>query len=214
MEVRVHFFLRAASFLTSSDLIALFNEELQTSKLSFNANITEFRFPNGALGLRDVQISEGPGQLIGIMGASGAGKTTLMNVLAGIEQPTVGSVKINGFDINTEKESIHGVIGYVSQDDLLIEEPTVYENLYYNAKLCFANLSDLLGVCLNPLDVTSLDGAGPESSANHFRARTAAVVVCLFHDWPYSKPESIGCGVSLLLSLLSASPRLEHSESE
>ncbi|MTI38731.1 ATP-binding cassette domain-containing protein [Fulvivirga lutimaris] len=142
-----------------SDLIALFNEELQTAKLSFNANITEFRFPNGALGLRDVQISEGPGQLIGIMGASGAGKTTLMNVLAGIEQPTVGSVKINGFDINTEKEKIHGVIGYVSQDDLLIEELTVYENLYYNAKLCFANLSeeDLSARVLSVLESLGLD---------------------------------------------------------
>ncbi len=125
-----------------SDLIALFNDELQTAKLSFNADIKEFRFPNGALGLRDVLISEGPGQLIGIMGASGAGKTTLMNVLAGIEQPTIGSVKINGFDINTEKDNIHGVIGYVSQDDLLIEELTVYQNLYYNAKLCFANLTE------------------------------------------------------------------------
>lgn len=125
-----------------SDLISLFNEELQTAKLSFNADIKEFRFPNGALGLRDVFISEGPGQLIGIMGASGAGKTTLLNVLAGIEQPSLGSVKINGFDINTEKDRIHGVIGYVSQDDLLIEELTVYQNLYYNAKLCFANLSE------------------------------------------------------------------------
>lgn len=125
-----------------SDLISLFNDELRTVKLSFNADIKEFRFPNGALGLRDVVISEGPGQLIGIMGASGAGKTTLMNVLAGIEQPTVGHVKINGFDINTQKDRIHGVIGYVSQDDLLIEELTVYENLYYNAKLCFANLSE------------------------------------------------------------------------
>jgi ABC transport system ATP-binding/permease protein len=142
-----------------SDLISLFNDELQTAKLSFNAEIKEFRFPNGALGLRDVQISEGPGQLIGIMGASGAGKTTLMNVLAGIEQPTIGSVKINGFDINTEKDSIHGVIGYVSQDDLLIEELTVYQNLYYNAKLCFANLSEeeLSQRVLNVLESLGLD---------------------------------------------------------
>jgi len=125
-----------------SDLISLFNEEIETTKLSFNANIEEFRFPNGALGLRDVYISEGPGRLIGIMGASGAGKTTLLNVLAGIEQPSKGSIKINGFDIHNEKDRIHGVIGYVSQDDLLIEELTVYENLYYNAKLCFANLNE------------------------------------------------------------------------
>ena len=125
-----------------SDLTTIFNEELRTTKLSFNANIEEFRFPNGALGLRDVKISEGPGKLIGIMGASGAGKTTLLNVLAGIETPTKGSIKINGFDTNTEKDRIQGVIGYVAQDDLLIEELTVYQNLYYNAKLCFAGFSE------------------------------------------------------------------------
>lgn len=125
-----------------SDLVAHFNEELKTAKLSFNASIEELKFPNGAVGLRDVVISEGPGKLIGIMGASGAGKTTLLNVLAGLVKPTKGHILINGFDIHTQKEKIHGVIGYVSQDDLLIEELTVYENLYYNAKLCFANFTE------------------------------------------------------------------------
>ena len=130
------------SALYYSDLIALFNEEFNTTKLSFNADIEEFRFPNGGLGLRDVKITEGPGKLIGIMGASGAGKTTLLNVLAGIERPSKGSIKINGFDIHEDADRIHGVIGYVSQDDLLIEELTVYENLYYNAKLCFATYTE------------------------------------------------------------------------
>ena len=44
--------------------------------------------------------------------------------------------------IHNDKEKIKGLIGYVSQDDLLIEELTVFENLYYNAKLCFDNLTD------------------------------------------------------------------------
>jgi ABC-type multidrug transport system ATPase subunit len=125
-----------------SDLVADFNQEFKTTKLSFNANIEEFRFSNGAIGLRDVNISEGPGKLIGIMGASGAGKTTLLNVLAGLEKPSKGSILINGFDIHQQKDQIQGVIGYVSQDDLLIEELTVYQNLYYNARLCFADLSE------------------------------------------------------------------------
>lgn len=125
-----------------SDVVANFNEELKTTKLSFNAVIDELRFPNGAIGLRHVSISEGPGKLIGIMGASGAGKTTLLNVLAGLVKPTRGQILINGFDIHTEKDKIHGVIGYVSQDDLLIEELTVYQNLYYNAKLCFADYTE------------------------------------------------------------------------
>ncbi|MDH5396885.1 MAG: ATP-binding cassette domain-containing protein [Cyclobacteriaceae bacterium] len=125
-----------------SDMVSQFSADISTTKLSFHGKIDEFRFPNGALGLRNVEITEGPGKLIGIMGASGAGKTTLLNVLAGIEKPTVGHVRINGFDINKEKDKIHGVIGYVSQDDLLIEELTVYQNLYYNAKLCFADFSE------------------------------------------------------------------------
>lgn len=125
-----------------SDIVADFNEEIKTTKLSFNARIKQFRFPNRAIGLSDVFVSEGPGKLIGIMGASGAGKTTLLHVLAGLEKPTKGEVLINGFNIHTQKDKIHGVIGYVSQDDLLIEELTVYQNLYYNAKLCFADYTE------------------------------------------------------------------------
>ncbi len=133
---------QAGDALYYGDLVANFNEELKTAKLSFNALVEEFKFPNGGTGLRDVAITEGPGKLIGIMGASGAGKTTLLNVLAGLERPTKGQILINGFDIHSEKERIQGVIGYVSQDDLLIEELTVYENLFYNAKLCFANFTE------------------------------------------------------------------------
>jgi len=125
-----------------SDLVAEFNNEIQSTKLSFNAEIKSFRFSNGSIGIHDVMLNEGPGKLIGILGASGAGKTTLLNILAGLEKPTHGKIKINGFDIHGDKKALEGVIGYVSQDDLLMEELTVYQNLYFNAKLCFSNLTD------------------------------------------------------------------------
>jgi ABC transport system ATP-binding/permease protein len=125
-----------------SDLVADFNEEIKTARLHFQAHIEEFIFPNGVAGLHNIRINVGPGRLIGLMGASGAGKTTLLNVLAGLEKPSKGSIRINGFDIHADRSKIQGTIGYVSQDDLLIEELTVYQNLYYNAKLCFANLSE------------------------------------------------------------------------
>jgi len=125
-----------------SELIRQFLSDGENVQLSFNAENIVFRFPNNELGLRNVNVSEGPGQLIGIMGASGAGKTTLLNVLAGIESPTEGSILINGYDLNSDKDELEGIIGYVAQDDLLIEELTVYQNLYYNAKLCFANMEE------------------------------------------------------------------------
>lgn len=123
-----------------SDVVAHFNDQIRTARLSFNATLGEVRFPSGNYGLRDICIAEGPGRLIGIMGASGAGKSTLLNVLAGLIRPGRGEVRINGFDLHRDADRIDGVIGYVSQDDLLIEELTVYQNLYFNAQLCFANL--------------------------------------------------------------------------
>jgi ABC-type multidrug transport system ATPase subunit len=76
------------------------------------------------------------------MGASGAGKSTLLNVLNGSSSPTGGSIKINDVDIHHQKDQIEGIIGHVSQDDLLIEELSVFQNLYYNAKLCFDNYTE------------------------------------------------------------------------
>ena len=125
-----------------SDVTTHFNLDVEQTKLSFNVVDMGFTFPNGGTGLRNINISEGPGQLIGIMGASGAGKTTLLNVLAGLEAPTSGKILINGLDMQADKDQLQGVIGYVAQDDLLIEELTVYENLYYNAKLCFAGMPE------------------------------------------------------------------------
>lgn len=143
---RVYLFSHGSSVKTTSgdaiyysDLVSSFNKDLRSIKLSFSADIGTYNFANGSTGLRNVVIAEGPGRLIGIMGASGAGKTTLLNVLAGLEKPTEGEIAINGIDIYKDKDKIHGVIGYVAQDDLLIEELTVYQNLYFNARLCFAD---------------------------------------------------------------------------
>lgn len=131
-----------SSPLYYSDVVSFFLSNLEAKNLSFTVKNLEFRFPNGIVGLKDVKISEGPGKLIGIMGGSGAGKTTLLNVLAGIENPSKGEILINGINVHTQKEEVQGVFGYVAQDDLLIEELSVYENLYYNAKLCFAHLTE------------------------------------------------------------------------
>lgn len=107
------------------------------SPTTFEARNISYQFRNGKLGLRNVHLFEGSGNLIALMGASGAGKSTLLHVLNGSEKPSGGQVLINGIDIHREPEKIEGVIGFVPQDDLLIEDLTVYQNLYYAARLCF-----------------------------------------------------------------------------
>jgi len=110
-------------------------------KLSFVAENVSFRFKSGDIGLKEVNIAEEGGKLIGIMGASGSGKSTLLNVLNGNEAPSEGRVLINGVDIHHEKERIEGVVGYVPQDDFLIEDLSVFQNLYYAARLTFSKHS-------------------------------------------------------------------------
>lgn len=125
-----------------SDIIARFMEDESGVRLSFNVEKIQYTFPKGNIGLQDVSLSESEGNLVAIMGASGAGKTTLLSVLSGQETPSKGTVKINGIDLHKENSKIEGVIGYVPQDDLLIEELTVFQNLYYSAKLCFKDLTE------------------------------------------------------------------------
>ena len=125
-----------------SDIVSRFQLDKIKDRITFEVSDVEYHFKSGDTGLHRLSFKEESGRLIGIMGASGAGKSTLLNVLNGSVPPSSGRVMINGVDIFSEKEKIEGIIGHVSQDDLLIEELTVYQNLYYNAKLCFDNYSE------------------------------------------------------------------------
>jgi len=125
-----------------SDIVAHYLADSTATKISYTVRNVNYVFPNGTIGLRNISFSEEQGKLIGFMGASGAGKTTLLNILTGLNTPTSGEVLINGINLHTEKEKLEGVIGYIPQDDLLIEELTVFQNLYYNAKLCFKDKSE------------------------------------------------------------------------
>jgi ABC-type multidrug transport system ATPase subunit len=120
-----------------SDVVAHYLADSTSLKISYVADNIGYQFPNGAIGLRNINFSETQGKLIGIMGASGAGKTTLLNILSGINKPTTGEIRINGINLHEGEEKLKGSIGYIPQDDLLIEELTVFQNLYYNAKLVF-----------------------------------------------------------------------------
>ena len=125
-----------------SDLASIFLKEENQENIVFTVKNAIFRFRNSNNGIHNFNISEKSGQLIGIMGGSGVGKSTLLNVLNGNLPLNSGEIHINDFDIHRNKSAIQGLIGFVPQDDLLMEELTVLQNLYYNAKLCFKEFSE------------------------------------------------------------------------
>jgi ABC-type multidrug transport system ATPase subunit len=125
-----------------SDLTSWLYKQSKAQRIVFTGENLEFTFKNSNNGIQNFNFSEESGQLIGIMGGSGVGKSTLLNLLTGKITPKSGKVLINGYDIHRNKYAVEGIIGYVPQDDLLFENLTVYQNLYYNAKLCFSNFSE------------------------------------------------------------------------
>ena len=125
-----------------TDVVSHFLADLSLTPISFVVDNLSFRFPNGELGLHNISFQEEHGKLVGIMGASGAGKTTLLNALSGSGEPSEGAIRINGLNLYEDAEALEGTIGVIPQDDLLIEELTVFQNLYYSAKLCFKDKSE------------------------------------------------------------------------
>ena len=112
----------------------------KTEDVEFCGRDINFRFPNSDNGMHDLSFTLTNGELLAIMGGSGTGKTTLLSLLNGTLRPQSGSITINGHDISEPETK--ALIGYVPQDDLLIEELTVYQNLWFTAKLCFEGMSE------------------------------------------------------------------------
>ena len=78
----------------------------------------------------DISFSVKRGEIFGFLGANGAGKTTAMHMLTGLNQPTSGTGRVVGYDIRTEYEQIKRHIGYMSQRFSLYEDLTVAENIW------------------------------------------------------------------------------------
>ncbi len=77
----------------------------------------------------DISFKVRRGEIFGFLGANGAGKTTAMHMLTGLNQPTSGTGTVVGYDIRTEHEQIKKHIGYMSQKFSLYEDLTVAENI-------------------------------------------------------------------------------------
>lgn len=115
-------------------------ETVSGGEISYIGKNVSFYFPGGRNGLHNMSFEIHSGELVAIMGGSGTGKTTLLSILNGTLERQEGELFVNGHSIS--EPCVKDLIGFVPQDDLLIDELTVYQNLFYTAKLCFGTLSD------------------------------------------------------------------------
>jgi ABC-type multidrug transport system ATPase subunit len=123
-----------------NQLVKAFVSHQFGQNIQFRAENISYQFSPNEPALHPFSLTEEIGTMAGIMGASGSGKSTLLNVLNGNLLPASGKITINGIDLN-EGNHLKQLTGYVPQDDLLLEELTVFENLWFSARLCLSDLN-------------------------------------------------------------------------
>jgi ABC-2 type transport system ATP-binding protein len=125
-----------------------------------------------------------PGELFGLVGPDGAGKTTALRLLAGLLSISDGDASVAGLDLKTNSEAVKNKIGYMAQEFSLYAELTVVENLRFFA--------DIYDVPINQLD-SRMESLLQFANLTEFKSRRAdklsggmqkklALACCLIHD--------------------------------
>lgn len=105
------------------------------SRLVKCKNGTGVNGSNKKLILNNISLTINPGELVAILGGSGAGKTTFMNCINGFEPATEGRVMINGTDLYKNYQTVKASIGYVPQQDIVHDDLTLEDMLTYTGRL-------------------------------------------------------------------------------
>jgi ABC-type multidrug transport system ATPase subunit/pSer/pThr/pTyr-binding forkhead associated (FHA) protein len=117
------------------NLEKLFAGEKEISgDIQIAANDLTFRVSNKVI-VDQIGLTILPGEFVGLIGPSGAGKTTLMMMMNGVTKPSDGDVLINSQSLYSNIDSFKGQIGYVPQDDIIHRELKVKESFNYTGKL-------------------------------------------------------------------------------
>jgi daunorubicin resistance ABC transporter ATP-binding subunit len=83
----------------------------------------------------DLSLRVEPGEIFGLLGPNGSGKTTTVNMVSGLSKPTNGEVHVMGYDLRTQTRQVRQVLGTVHQETALYEELSAWRNLDFHADL-------------------------------------------------------------------------------
>jgi ABC-type multidrug transport system ATPase subunit len=119
-------------------------DHFETSSLSHKIVLSgkdlSFRYENTHYSIKPFSFREESGQIIGIIGNNGTGKTTILKLISNQLNPGGGKLFLNGTDMVANSYRLKSVIAYVSQSRIEFPDLTVYENLMYQAHLTIGNM--------------------------------------------------------------------------
>lgn len=106
--------------------------------------------------VRNISLQVNAGEIYGLVGPDGAGKTTTMRLICGALHLESGSIKVGGFDIERQTDQARSLIGYLAQRFSLYEELTVLENIRFFAEVRGLSADEWLPRCLDILEFVGL----------------------------------------------------------
>eukprot|EP01006_Ploeotia_vitrea_P029729 TRINITY_DN62215_c0_g1_i1.p1 TRINITY_DN62215_c0_g1~~TRINITY_DN62215_c0_g1_i1.p1 ORF type:complete len:550 (-),score=282.71 TRINITY_DN62215_c0_g1_i1:161-1591(-) len=108
--------------------------------------------------VRDLNLGIRKGEVFGLLGTNGAGKTTSLNILSGMFPPTSGHAYVAGLDVADNLERIYTMLGICPQFDVVFDDLTVFEHLLFYARLKGVSSEDERALCQTMAEIVSLDG--------------------------------------------------------
>jgi heme exporter protein A len=145
--------------------------------------------------LRKLDLDIERGEFLSLLGPNGSGKSTLLRLLAGLSRPTVGTIRIGGWEVPGEAAAVRAQIGMVSHKPLLYENLSARENLRFFARLYnlsyaeadtrIAHLLERVGLAKRADDLARTFSRGMQQRLSIARALLHDPAVLLF-DEPYT----------------------------
>jgi ABC-2 type transport system ATP-binding protein len=126
------------------------SKDIQISAISLKKSFREIHAVNG------IDLNVSAGEIYGLVGADGAGKTTTLRLLVGALLPTSGEANVCGYSIKSQVEQARGHIGYLSQRFSLYEDLTVLENIRFFAEVRGLRPNEWYPRCMEILDFVGL----------------------------------------------------------
>jgi len=133
----------------------------------------------------DVSFTIGQGEVVGLLGLNGAGKTTILRILSGLLVPTSGRVSIAGIDLGERPEDVRAKIGFLPEQPPLYPEMTVKGFLTFVAHIKGVKV-DLAGAVKTALEVTDLVGVADDQirTLSHGYMRRVGIAQAVVHKPP------------------------------